>query len=81
MSYETINIKVKSITPKDKFNIVGRIGCIYKDYITTGISFPIMFEGDGILRTSNVNSIDLKGNEIEITTANSVYVLEKQEEE
>ena len=77
MSYETINIKVKAITPDDKFSTVGKEGFIYKDCMNIDEGLIIQFGGNGYLRTSKVQSITETANEIEVRTMNSVYILEK----
>ena len=76
-SYNTINIRVKSITPNDKFSTVGKEGFIYKAGLNIDEGLVIQFGDNGYLKTSRVQSIAETAKEIEVKTLNSVYVLEK----
>ena len=74
--YEKTKIKIKSITPDDKFNIVNKEGYIYKGLIEIDNRLLIMI-GNKELRTSLIKSVTETADEIEVKTMNSVYVLEK----
>jgi len=74
--YEKINVKIKSVTPNDKFNVVGKEGYVYKGLIEVDNRLLIIIGGME-LRTSLIKSVTETADEIEVKTMNSVYVLEK----
>ena len=78
--YEKLNVRIKSITPNDKFNVVGKEGFVYKGLIEIDKRLLIMI-GNKELRTSLIKSVTETADEIEVKTMNSVYTLEKIKEE
>lgn len=74
--YEKTNVRIKSIMPDDKFNVVGKEGYIYKGLLEVDKRLLVVI-GSKELRTSLVKSITETADEIEVKTMNSVYVLEK----
>jgi hypothetical protein len=78
--YEKLNVRIKSIIPNDKFNVVGKKGYIYKDLVEVDNRLLIII-GNKELRTSLIKSVTETADEIEVKTMNSVYTLEKIKEE
>jgi hypothetical protein len=74
--YEKINVKIKSVTPNDKFNVVGKEGYVYRGFIEVDKCLLLII-GSMELRTSLIKSVTETADEIEVKTMNSVYVLEK----
>lgn len=78
--YEKLNVRIKSIIPNDKFNVVGKEGFVYKGLIEIDKRLLIMI-GNKELRTSLIKSVTETADEIKVKTMNSVYTLEKIKEE
>lgn len=78
--YETIKMKIKSVTPDDKFNLTGKEGHVYNDTIKPDERL-LAIVGGKQLRTSLIKSITETADEIEVKTMNSVYTLEKIKEQ
>lgn len=75
------SVQIKSITPNDKYHVVGRTGTLINDSLEIGSRLVVSF-GDGYLSTSPMQEIKQTSTGITAKTKNSVYelvYLEKEE--
>lgn len=75
------SVQIKSITPNDKYHVVGRIGDLIVDSLEIGKRLMVKFH-EGYLSTSPIQEIKQTKSAVMVKTKNSVYeliYLEKEE--
>lgn len=74
-------VQIISITPNDRYHVVGRLATLMVDSLEIGNRLVIVFS-DKFLKTSTIQEIKQTKSGVTVTTLNSVYeliYLEKEE--
>lgn len=71
-----MRIRIANVLPKDKQEVIGKIGDVIEDTIEVGSRMIITFADGYYLITSIVNNIEYEYGRAIISTQNSIYYLD-----